>query len=78
MHACILVAVEENAGDVAKTIAAYPGVLDAFPVLGRHEVVARCRVHDLTRLRRLLDRVTATAGVLVSETLLEIPQVGPA
>lgn len=75
MKACVLAAVESDPAKVADGIAGVPGVLDAFPVLGRREVVVRAEVRNMSHLAHLLDRISASKGVIVSETLLEIPQV---
>lgn len=75
MKACVLVATESDAPPVAKAIEDFNEVQEAFPVLGRREVVVRADVRGLAHLAELIDRITATKGVIVSETLLEIPQV---
>ncbi|MGQ0535370.1 MAG: Lrp/AsnC ligand binding domain-containing protein [Methanobacteriota archaeon] len=75
MKACILVGTHtDDAPKVAAALAALDGVRASFAVLGRPEVVLRCEVVDLTALGRLLSSASATEGVLVSETLLEIPE----
>lgn len=49
-------------------------VKDAFAVLGQPEIVARVSVPSVESLGGLVSRVSETDGVLVSETLLEIPK----
>lgn len=75
MKACILVGVESDSARAAQRLALLPGVVDAFPVLGRKEVVVRADVRSMHQLADLLDRTSGTTGVVVSESLLEIPQV---
>lgn len=76
MKACILVAAQKGtAHKVAQQLEAVPGVLDAFPVRKRNEVVVRAQLRSMVHLAELLDRISAHRGVIVSETLLEIPQV---
>lgn len=77
MKACILVATKADAGHVADRVAHLPGVHDAFAVRKRNEVVVRAHLHGMAHLAELLDRISATEGVVISETLLEIPQVVP-
>ncbi len=74
MRACVLVGVapeEEQA--VAETLGRLNGVVDAFPVLGQPEVVLRLEIDGMGELGRVLGDVSETDGVLVSETLIEIP-----
>ena len=75
MRACILVAVRSAPRTVASQLVHYTGVVDAFPVQSRKEVVVRADLRGMTHLAELVDRISATEGVIVSETLLEIPQV---
>ncbi len=75
MKACILVACGSDPDGVANTLRHHSAVYDAFPVGKRHEVVVRAEVRGMGHLAELLDRVSAIEGVIVSETLLEIPQV---
>lgn len=49
-------------------------VKDAFAVLGQPEIVARVSVPSVESLGGLVSRVSETDGVVVSETLLEIPK----
>jgi class 3 adenylate cyclase len=74
MKACILVAVGSDPQRVAENTAHLPGVVDAFPVKRRKEVVIRADVRGLAHLTELLERLSAVEGVILSETLLEIPQ----
>lgn len=75
MKACILVRVEPGAErSVTEDLASSEGIEDAFPVLGRPEVVVRVEAPQLESLGGLVSRVSEMDGVLVSETLLEIPE----
>lgn len=75
MKACVLVATEGDPAALAKTLQPVAGVVDAFPVFNRREVVVRAELRGMPHLAELLDNITAARGVIVSETLLEIPQV---
>jgi len=75
MKACILVAVRDHPRRIAESTAHFPGVVDAFPVRKRMEVVIRAEVRGMAHLAELLDRLSGLEGIIVSETLLEIPQV---
>ncbi len=59
---------------VAVTLGRLDGVVDAFPVLGQAEVVLRVEVDGMDQLGHVLGDLSEVEGVLVSETLLEIPQ----
>lgn len=75
MKACILVGVEPGAEtDVASKLEGLEGVHSAFPVLGQSAVATRVEVADMAAVAHLLKEVTEVDGVLVSETLLEIPE----
>lgn len=77
VKACVLVACEGDTKQLSQAIQGMPGVKDAFPVASRREVIVRAHIRSLTHLRELLTEITAVKGVIVSETLLEIPQVVP-
>lgn len=55
-------------------LGALPEIEDAFPVLGRPVVVARVDAPKLEGLAELVSRVSQIEGMVVSETLLEIPE----
>lgn len=75
VRACILVRVEpETERQVRDALADLSAVQDAFAVLGQPEVVARVRVPSMESLGGIVSRVSEIDGVVVSETLLEIPQ----
>lgn len=74
MRACVLVGVApEKEQAVAETLGRLDGVVDAFPVLGQPEVVLRLKIDGMGELGRVLGGISETDGVLVSETLVEIP-----
>lgn len=75
MKACILVATRSDPRKVAEATVHFPGVIDAYPVKRRKEVVVRAEVRGMAHLAELLDRLSGLEAVIVSETLLEIPQV---
>ena len=74
MKACILVGTApDEAFGIAAALDRSRHVRSAFAVLGRPEVVLRVEVTDLAELGHLIQQISATDGVLVSETLLELP-----
>lgn len=74
MRTCILVGTAQAREDeVASALAKLEGVHRAFAVVGRPEVVVMAEVESLGGVVRLVDSLSRTEGVLVSETLLEIP-----
>lgn len=75
MKACILAAVRSDPVKVAQATVHLPGVVDAFPVRKRKEVVLRADVRGMAHLAELLEKLSGLEAVIVSETLLEIPQV---
>lgn len=78
VRACVLVGTEQaRERSVADALGKLEGVRECFPVVGRAEVVILAEAPDLEGVARLVQRVSATRGVLVSETLLEVPLPGP-
>lgn len=59
---------------VAGTLGRLAGVVDAFPVLGQAEVVGRLEVDGMAQLGHVIGDISEVDGVVVSETLVEIPQ----
>lgn len=75
VRACILVRVTPGSERaVADAVDGLESVEDAFPVLGQPEVVARVRIPQLESLGSIVSRVSEIDDVVVSETLLEIPE----
>lgn len=74
MKACILVRVQPGAEQrVAGTLEGWDPVVSAFAVLGQPEVVVRAEASSVEALAGVVARVSETDGVIVSETMLEIP-----
>lgn len=75
MKACILVRVEPGTEtEVTGELESLEAIADAFPVLGQPEIVARVHAPELGNLAGLVGRISEVDGVVVSETLLEIPE----
>lgn len=74
MKACVLVATEGDPARLAKHLVHLTGVQDTFEVLARREVIVRANLRGMQHLAELLDRISRADGVIVSETLVEIPQ----
>lgn len=75
MRACILVRVSPGQEvSVLEELDRVDAVEDAFAVLGQPEIVARVSVPSVESLGGIVSRISETGGVLVSETLLEIPK----
>lgn len=59
---------------VVDRVEAIDAIRDAFAVLGQPEVVARVNAPQLESLGGILSEISEIDGVIVSETLLEIPE----
>lgn len=75
VKACILVRVQPGTEpDVIDALESVDAIADAFPVLGQPEIVVRVHAPELGNLAGLIGRISEVDGVVVSETLLEIPE----
>ncbi len=73
MKACILVKTIAGAqNSVAEAIESLQGVLVAFPVLGRTDVVANIQVASFQELVRLIEETKDQDGVAATETLVQM------
>ncbi len=58
--------------EVSKRLKQIPGVMRAFPVLGRYDIVADIEAADSRHVGQALIRVNRLAGVVFTETLPEV------
>jgi DNA-binding Lrp family transcriptional regulator len=58
--------------EVSKRLKQIPGVVKAFPVLGRFDIVVDLEAADSRHLGRAVTRVSRLAGVVFTETLPEV------
>jgi uncharacterized protein with GYD domain len=72
--ACILVRAEPAQADVAlKSVKAVEGVVDAYLVFGRYDLVVVAEAESLEEVIKVAAKVNACEGVRKTETLLEAP-----
>ena len=60
--------------DVVRAIRQLDGVERAFTVLGRYDVVADVETENLSKLSRTVLRMSRIAGVVFTETLIEVKE----
>ena len=73
LSACVLVRTEHGKfDDVAGFLRQLRGVQRIFPVLGRFDVVVDLQVENLAELNATILRMGNFAGVVFTETLVEI------
>lgn len=73
--ACVLIRSEHGKFDeVVKKIRQLKGIERIFPVLGRYDVVADVEAPDPETLGNLVLKMGRMAGVVFTETLVEIQQ----
>jgi len=73
VSACVLIRTRRGEfEDVVKALRQLGGVERVFPVLGRYDVVADVETSDERELGRLVLRMGRIAGVVFTETLVEI------
>lgn len=73
MRAAILVSVEPaKFENVAEEVKKTSGVIDAFPVAGRADVVVLVEVADIKELSSIALKIFGIGGVTSSETLIEL------
>jgi len=71
LKACVLIKVRPGHHErAAEKIAALPGVVEAFAVMGTADVVARVEVKDLRALTALGTRIGNLQDVVITETLV--------
>jgi len=75
VSACVLIrTLHGKFGEVVEMIRQVKGVKRAFPVLGRYDVVADVESANLSDLGSAVLRIGRMAGVVFTETLVEIIQ----
>lgn len=71
MKACVLIKVRPGHHQVvADKIIGFPGITEAFPVMGTADVVARLEVKDLKTLTALGTKIGNLEDVITTETLV--------
>lgn len=74
IRACMLIRSERGRfKEVAERVRQFKEVKDSFTVLGRYDVVADLEAEDLKSLSSTVLRIGRLAGVVFTETLVEIP-----
>jgi len=75
VSACVLMRTEHGRfEEVVKTIRQIKGVHKIFSVLGRYDVVVDLESKDMSDLGATVLRIGKIAGVIFTETLVEIQQ----
>jgi len=75
VSACVLMRTEHGRfEEVVKAIRQIKGVQKIFPVLGRYDVVVDLESKDMSDLGATVLRIGRIAGVIFTETLVEIQQ----
>ena len=73
IRACMLIRSERGRfKEVAERVRQFKEVKDSFTVLGRYDVVADLEAEDLKSLSNAVLRIGRLAGVVFTETLVEI------
>jgi len=71
--ACVLIRAERGKFDeVARNLKQIPEVKNAFPVLGRYDIVVDVEAADSKRLARAILKANRLSGVVFTETLPEV------
>jgi uncharacterized protein with GYD domain len=75
LSACVLIrTVHGRFEDVVEFLSRLDGVKKIFPTLGRYDVVVDLEVSDINALDATVLRMGKFAGVVFTETLVEIQQ----
>ncbi|RLF15651.1 MAG: Lrp/AsnC family transcriptional regulator [Thermoprotei archaeon] len=73
IRACMLIRSERGRfREVAERVKQFKEVKDAFTVLGRYDVVVDLEAEDYRSLSNVAMRIGRLAGVVFTETLIEI------
>jgi len=73
VDACVLIRTEKGKFiDVIEKIKGLENVVDAYPILGRFDVVVHLSVPDSKELGRHVLKIGNMAGVVFTETLVEV------
>lgn len=77
VSACILIRTRHGEfSKVVDSIKSINGVVRVFPVLGRYDVVVDFNVPDMAALGKSVLKISRMAGVVFTETLIEIEREG--
>ncbi len=75
VEACMLIRTEKGKFiDVVEKIKNIKVVKDAYPVLGRYDAVVHMSAPDVKELGTTVMKVSNMAGIVFSETLIEVEQ----
>lgn len=73
VDACMLIRTERGKyADVVRKVKRIKTVKDAYPVLGRYDVVAHVSAKNGKELGKAVIKVSRMAGVVFTETLVEV------
>jgi len=73
VDACVLIRTERGKyRDVVGKVKRIKAVQDVYPVLGRYDVVVHVSAKDSKELGRTVMKVSRMAGVVFTETLVEV------
>lgn len=73
LSACVLIrTVHGKFEDVVKSVSQLKAVKQVFPTLGRYDVVVDLETADLKELNTTVLKIGCIAGVVFTETLVEI------
>jgi len=73
VSACVLIRSRRGEFDeVVRRFQRLPGVDRVFPVLGRYDVVVDVKASGLVALGKMVVRMSRMAGVVFTETLVEV------
>jgi DNA-binding Lrp family transcriptional regulator len=73
VDACVLIRTERGKyADVVKKVKRIKAVKDAYPVLGRYDVVVHVSAKNSKELGKAVIKVSRMAGVVFTETLVEV------
>lgn len=62
-------------GDIDRTYADLPELVEAFTIAGDPDALVRLRVRDLDHLKRVIDRLRRSGGVTGTKTLIVLGSV---
>ncbi|MEM2896883.1 MAG: Lrp/AsnC ligand binding domain-containing protein [Candidatus Bathyarchaeia archaeon] len=72
MYACILVrAMPGKVMDVLKAVKGIKGVIKAFPVYGRYDIVAFIEAPDFKSVSKISEKINAIEGIRSTETAIQ-------
>jgi DNA-binding Lrp family transcriptional regulator len=72
MYACILIrAMPSKVETALEDVRRVKGVVKAFPVYGRYDIVAFVEVPDYNSIRKISGEISAVKGIKSTETAIE-------